>query len=76
MRKFRFIFQASKRQVQGETQHYSLYSIVSVGSRLKSHRAVQFRKRATQVLHPKPAALNRAWYRVRAGGEFAQPNLN
>ncbi|WP_144820498.1 virulence protein RhuM/Fic/DOC family protein [Marinobacter piscensis] len=50
IRKFRIVRQEGKRQVQREIDHYNLDMIISVGYRVKSHRGVQFRKWATQVL--------------------------
>ncbi|MFA5630236.1 MAG: virulence protein RhuM/Fic/DOC family protein [Porticoccaceae bacterium] len=50
IRKFRIVRQEGKRQVQREIDHYNLDVIISVGYRVKSHRGMQFRRWATQVL--------------------------
>lgn len=39
-----------KRQVRRKLQHYNLDAIISVGYRVNSRRAVQFRQWATRVL--------------------------
>jgi len=57
IRKFRFVLQEVKRQVQSEAQHYSLDAIVSVAYRLKSHCGEQFRKWDIQV-------LKIIWYKI------------
>lgn len=50
IRKFRIVRQEGKRQVQREIEHYNLDAIISVGYRVSSKRATQFRQWATQVL--------------------------
>ena len=49
-RKFRVVQTEGKRQVQREILHYNLDAIISVGYRVNSHRATQFRIWATSVL--------------------------
>lgn len=50
IRKFRIVRQEGKRQVRREIEHYNLDAIISVGYRVSSKRATQFRQWATQVL--------------------------
>lgn len=49
-RKFRVVQMEGNRNVARETDHYNLDAIISVGYRVNSIRATQFRKWATQVL--------------------------
>lgn len=49
-RKFRVVQIEGKRNVSRETDHYNLDAIISVGYRVNSMRATQFRRWATQVL--------------------------
>ena len=49
-RKFRAVQQEGTRQVSRTIEHYSLDAIISVGYRVNSIRATQFRRWATQVL--------------------------
>lgn len=49
-RKIRVVQTEGKRQVQREILHYNLDAIISVGYRVNSHRATQFRIWATSVL--------------------------
>ncbi|MHA3684959.1 virulence RhuM family protein [Leucobacter sp. HY1908] len=50
IRKFRIVQREGSRDVQREVQHYNLDAIISVGYRVNSVRATQFRQWATQVL--------------------------
>lgn len=50
IRKFRIVRQEGKRQVQRDIEHYNLDAIISVGYRVSSKRATQFRQWATGVL--------------------------
>lgn len=50
VRKFRTVQQEGKRQVKRELIHYNLDAVISVGYRVNSIRATQFRRWATQVL--------------------------
>ncbi len=50
IRKFRIVQQEGSRQVTREVDFYSLDTIISVGYRVNSIRATQFRQWATQVL--------------------------
>lgn len=50
IRKFRMVRQEGKRQVQRDIEHYNLDAIISVGYRVSSKRATQFRQWATGVL--------------------------
>lgn len=50
IRKFRIVQREGARDVQREVQHYNLDAIISVGYRVNSVRATQFRQWATQVL--------------------------
>ena len=50
VRKFRTVQQEGKRQVNRELIHYNLDAVISVGYRVTSIRATQFRRWATQVL--------------------------
>lgn len=50
IRNFRIVRQEGKRQVQREIEHYNLDAIISVGYRVSSKRATQFRQWATRVL--------------------------
>lgn len=50
IRKFRMVQIEGSRQVQREVAHYNLDVIISVGYRVKSLRATQFRIWATQIL--------------------------
>ncbi|MEL7965100.1 RhuM family protein [Vreelandella neptunia] len=47
---FLVVRQEGKRQVRRRIKHYNLDAIISVGYRVSSKRATQFRKWATQVL--------------------------
>ncbi|WP_198411306.1 virulence RhuM family protein [Marinimicrobium alkaliphilum] len=47
---FSVVRQEGKRQVQRRIKHYSLDAIISVGYRVSSRRATQFRQWATQTL--------------------------
>lgn len=49
-RKFRVVQKEGKRDVQREILHYNLDAIISVGYRVNSIRATQFRRWATQIL--------------------------
>ena len=49
-RKFRVVQTEGARQVSREVDHYSLDAVISVGYRVNSIRATQFRRWATQVL--------------------------
>lgn len=49
-RKFRVVQTEGKRQVTREILHYNLEAIISVGYRVNSIKATQFRRWATQVL--------------------------
>ena len=49
-KKFFLVRQEGKRQVHREIDHYNLDMILSVGYRIKSKTATQFRKWATSVL--------------------------
>ncbi|MDY0041603.1 MAG: virulence RhuM family protein [Desulforhabdus sp.] len=50
IRKFRIVQQEGSRQVAREVEFYNLDAIISVGYRVNSIRATQFRQWATQVL--------------------------
>lgn len=50
VRKFRIVQQEGKRQVSREVDFFNLDGIISVGYRVNSKRATQFRQWATQVL--------------------------
>lgn len=50
IRKFRIVQNEGKRQVNREVEFYNLDAIISVGYRVNSIRATQFRQWATQVL--------------------------
>jgi hypothetical protein len=50
IKKFLTVRQEGKRQVKRELEHFSLDMIISVGYRVNSKRATQFRQWATQVL--------------------------
>ena len=50
IRKFRIVRQEGKRQVQRNIDHYNLDAIISVGYRVSSKRATQFRIWATRIL--------------------------
>ena len=47
---FSVVRQEGKRQVQRSLKHYNLDAIISVGYRISSKRATQFRQWATQTL--------------------------
>lgn len=49
-RKFRVVQTEGTRQVSREVDHYNLDAVISVGYRVNSIRATQFRRWATQVL--------------------------
>ena len=51
IRNFRIVQLEGKRQVEREVDFYSLDAIISVGYRVNSVRATQFRQWATKVLH-------------------------
>lgn len=51
LRKFRTVQTEGNRQVTRNVDHYSLDAIISVGYRVNSVRATQFRQWATKVLH-------------------------
>ncbi|MBP9116401.1 MAG: virulence RhuM family protein [Acidimicrobiia bacterium] len=50
IRKFRIVRLEGKRQVERQIDHYNLDMILSVGYRVNSKKATQFRKWATEVL--------------------------
>ncbi len=50
IRKFRIVQKEGKRKVSRDVLHYNLDVIISVGYRVNSKKATQFRKWATQVL--------------------------
>ena len=50
IRKFRIVQTEGTRQVNREIDHYNLDAVISVGYRINSIRATQFRRWATQVL--------------------------
>lgn len=50
VRKFRTVRQEGERQVTRELEHYNLDAIISVGYRVNSAQATQFRIWATQIL--------------------------
>ncbi|MFV0435099.1 MAG: virulence RhuM family protein [Leucobacter sp.] len=50
IRKFRIVQREGNRDVAREVKHYNLDAIISVGYRVNSTRATQFRQWATQVL--------------------------
>ncbi|MCO5218941.1 MAG: virulence RhuM family protein [Thermomicrobiales bacterium] len=50
IRKFRIVQQEGSRNVARDVDHYNLDAIISVGYRVNSVRATQFRQWATQVL--------------------------
>ncbi len=51
IRKFRIVQIEGKRQVERSVDFYNLDAIISVGYRVNSIRATQFRQWATQILH-------------------------
>lgn len=51
IRKFRIVQTEGKRQVEREVDFFNLDMIISVGYRVNSERAMQFRQWATNVLH-------------------------
>lgn len=50
IRKFRIVQLEGTRQIAREIEHYNLDAVISVGYRVNSIRATQFRRWATQVL--------------------------
>jgi hypothetical protein len=50
-RKNRVVRNEGNRQVNREIQFYNLDMVISVGYRVNSYKATQFRKFATRVLH-------------------------
>ena len=50
LRKFRIVQTEGARQVNRDVDHYNLDAVISVGYRVNSIRATQFRRWATQVL--------------------------
>ena len=50
IRKFRTVQTEGNRQIERELEHYNLDAIISVGYRVNSHQATQFRVWATQTL--------------------------
>lgn len=50
-KEFLVVRQEGKRQVRRSIKHYNLDAIISVGYRVSSKRATQFRKWATQILN-------------------------
>ncbi len=50
IRKFRIVQMEGNRQVQRETNHYSLQMIIAVGFKVNNERAVQFRKWANSIV--------------------------
>ena len=50
IRKFRIVQKEGARQVNRDVDHYNLDAVISVGYRVNSIRATQFRRWATQVL--------------------------
>jgi hypothetical protein len=50
IRKFRIVRQEGSREVAREVEHYNLDAIISVGYRVNSTRATQFRQWATGIL--------------------------
>lgn len=50
VRKFRIVQSEGLRQVARDIEHYNLDAVISVGYRVNSIRATQFRRWATQVL--------------------------
>lgn len=50
IRKFRIVQTEGSRQVQRDIDHYNLDAVISVGYRVNSIRATQFRRWATEVL--------------------------
>jgi len=50
IRKFRIVQREGVRQVERETLHYNLQTIISVGFKVNNERAVQFRKWANQIV--------------------------
>ena len=51
IRNFRIVQLEGKRQVERDVEFYNLEMIISVGYRVISNRAIQFRQWATNVLH-------------------------
>ena len=51
IRNFRIVQIEGKRQVERDVEFYNLEMIISVGYRVNSDRAMQFRQWATNVLH-------------------------
>lgn len=49
IRNFRIVQTEGSRQVTRDTKHYNLQMIISVGFKVNSERAVQFRKRVNQI---------------------------
>lgn len=50
IRKFRIVQTEGSRQVQRETNHYTLQMIIAVGFKVNNERAVQFRKWANDIV--------------------------
>jgi hypothetical protein len=71
IRKFRIVRREGSRDVQRDVDHYDLDAIISVGYRVNSLRATQFRQWATRVLREfaiKGWVLDRRRTRPRQGG--------
>ena len=58
IRKFRIVQTEGTRQVQRETNHYSLQMIIAVGFKVNNERAVQFRKWANSIVKDADKILN------------------
>ena len=59
IRKFRIVQIEGNRKVSQEIDHYNLDAVISVGYRVNSIRATQFRRWATQVLKKSTAHRER-----------------
>jgi len=73
-KEFLVVRQEGKRQVRRRIKHYNLDAIISVGYRVSSKRATQFRQWATQVLkdHLVSGYTINQRRLVERGGEFEQ----
>jgi hypothetical protein len=77
--KFATVQTEGTRQISREIEYYNLNAIIAVGYRVKSHRGVQFRKWATEVLKEymrKGFALNDELLKQAGGGDYWKELLN
>ncbi len=72
-------FGISEFSKQRPTQHYNLDAIIAVGYRVKSHRGIQFRKWATDIIKEymkKGFVMNDELLKNAGGGEYFKELLN